>query len=83
MLFTGLALLFAYLFLVAQYESWMMPVSVMLSVVFALAGGLLGLKLAGLDLSIYAQLGLVMLIGLSAKSAILMVELSRVRAPGR
>lgn len=78
-LFTGLALLFAYLFLVAQYESWMMPVSVMLSVVFALAGGLLGLKVAGLDLSIYAQLGLVMLIGLSAKSAILMVEFSKVK----
>ena len=78
-LFTGLALLFAYLFLVAQYESWKMPVSVMLSVGFALAGGLLGLKLAGLDLSIYAQLGLVMLIGLSAKSAILMVEFSKVK----
>ena len=78
-LFTGLAFLFAYLFLVAQYESWMMPVSVMLSVVFAITVGLAGLKLWGLDLSIYAQLGLVMLVGLSAKSAILMVEFSKAR----
>lgn len=81
-LFAGLALLFAYLFLVAQYESWMMPVSVMLTVVFAFAGGLAGLKLWGLDLSIYAQLGLVMLIGLSAKSAILMVEFSKMKREG-
>ena len=81
-LFAGLALLFAYLFLVAQYESWMLPVSVMLTVVFAFAGGLAGLKLWGLDLSIYAQLGLVMLIGLSAKSAILMVEFSKVKREG-
>lgn len=78
-LFTGLAFLFAYLFLVAQYESWVMPVSVMLSVIFAIVGGLAGLKLWGLDLSIYAQLGLVMLVGLSAKSAILMVEFSKAR----
>lgn len=77
--FTGLAFLFAYLFLVAQYESWMLPVPVMLTVVFALVGGLGGLKLWGLELSIYAQLGLVMLVGLSAKSAILMVEFSKAR----
>ncbi|MDO5530768.1 efflux RND transporter permease subunit [Sutterella sp.] len=81
-LFTGLAFLFAYLFLVAQYESWVMPVSVMLSVIFAIAGGLIGLEVAGLELSIYAQLGLVMLIGLSAKSAILMVEFSKVKREG-
>lgn len=71
------AMLFAYLFLVAQYESWNIPVSVMLSVVVALAGAMFGLWLTDTPLSIYAQLGCVMLIGLSAKNAILMVEFSR------
>ena len=71
------AALFAYLFLVAQYESWTIPVPVMLSVACALAGALLGLWLTGTALSVYAQLGCVMLIGLAAKNAILMVEFSR------
>ncbi len=72
-----LALTFAYLFLVAQYESWTMPISVILSVGTATLGGLLALWIFKMDFNIYCQLGLLMLIGLTAKTAILMVEYSK------
>ena len=72
-----LALIFGYLFLVGQYESWTIPISVVLSFFFAMLGGFIGMKYSGLDFSIYAQLGIVMLIGLACKNAILMVEFSK------
>lgn len=72
-----ISLLVAYLFLVAQYESWTMPISVMLSVATATLGAILALKLSNMSLNIYCQLGLLMLIGLTAKTAILMVEFSK------
>lgn len=69
-----LAILFVYLFLVAQYESWALPFAVIGAVPVAIFGALAGLWLTGLANNVYAQLGMVLLIGLSTKTAILIVE---------
>jgi len=66
--------LFAYLFLVAQYESWTMPVAILLSVTVALLGAYLAVRVVGGEVNLYTQIGMVMLVGLGAKNAILIVE---------
>jgi HAE1 family hydrophobic/amphiphilic exporter-1 len=80
----GLAVLMVYLVLAAQYESWVMPAAVILVVPLALLGTVAAVAIRGMDNNVYTQIGIVLIIALASKNAILIVEFAReLRTKGR
>src|SRR5438876_12053354 len=79
MVIFGFAVVMVFLVLAAQYESWSLPLAVILVVPMCLLSAIIGVRVAGMDINIFTQIGFVVLVGLSSKNAILIVEFAKQR----